>query len=288
MLNKVKCSAGKGPLCSLVNTSPGQDLDLFRAGGVWLAKPLQQPVPQLSVYKMGAMTPTSLGKFSWIQLGREGKRQLLSTLPAMLCLEEVGCHGAIWPQFCTDLPSILTVLAPCLQPPLLAPQGSSAGLLPLWAASFRLCPEHLGGSCSHPALQDVTPLLAAYCLSPPCSQTSVSSLPTHPSQSHQPPLHSHITFFSFPGFISHNPAHGRTSKEGSPHHTILLSCPRTCTAHSFPAITCMWERKMGTRGARGHGHTPPADEGWQEPFSWQQCQHKVTAWTHLKPGSCLS
>lgn len=52
-----ECLAGKGPLCSLVNTALTPELGFLRAGGGHL----QQPVPQLSAYEMGAMSLTLLG-----------------------------------------------------------------------------------------------------------------------------------------------------------------------------------------------------------------------------------
>lgn len=222
---------------------------------------------------------------AWQSPGQQVRKgQLISTVPAMFCLKKVGCHRAVRLMACTNPPPFPRVFASCLWPRLPVPWGSSAGLLPPWADSFQLCPEHLGGSCSHPALWDVTrpwpPTAPLHPVPRPLSSVCHPPFPKSPAT-----LHLHIVFSSFPDFISWNPAHGSTSKDVLSLHTILFLHPHTCAARSFPAITLMKERKTGTRGIREHRHMWPVDEGQQEYFSWQQCQHKVPAWTHQKPGS---
>lgn len=163
-------------------------------------------------------------------------------------------------MFCTDLPPIPTVLAPCLQPPLLAPRDSSAGFLPPRAPSFQLCSEHLGRSCSHPVLQDTTPSSAVYCPSPSCSQTSVFSLPP-----------------TLPKVTSHSST------------PVSLSSPFQALFHITQHMVAPLRKHCPTTPSCFHvPMSTLADEGWWERLSWQQSQHKVTAWTHLKPGSCLS
>lgn len=230
MLNSVKSWASKRCLC--------------RAGDAQLAEPLQQPVLQPSACKIGDFFWKSQLNSSW-----QGRERSAPHPAASNAFPQEG--WLLW----GNLATVLHWLPTHPNSAFALPAASSPGTIKQlwWAPASVPSLEHMGGSYNYSALQDVTPSFITCCLFPACSQTSLSSLPpTLPKVTHTP--QPFTTFFSIPDFIPHNPAYGNTSKETFPHHTVLLSQPHLHIAHSFPAITCMRQRKTGTRGAGGQGH----------------------------------
>lgn len=227
MLNAVKSSASKRSPCSPVNTVLAR-MGFFRAGDAQLAEPLQQPVLQPSACQIGAFLQKSQLNSAWqgreraaprpaaskystlgrlAAMGQLGHSFALSSHPSQQCFCP-ACSPLSWHHKAALRGSCL-----CGQPRAhwrLTQLFSITGCDPCWslAAPFQLVLRPLSPVCHQP----------------------FSKSPVAPQ--------AFITFFSFPDFISHNSAHGNTSKEALPHHTVLLSHPSISIAHSFPAITC--------------------------------------------------
>lgn len=286
-LNKVKCSAGKGPLCSPVNTvlarswacsglvvrswpSPFSNLCLSSRSIKWVQwhwLPWENSAEFSSAGRARGCSSARCQRCSASRrlaaTGQFGRSFALSSHPSWQCL----------PHTCSllSLHHEAALLGSCLrgQPP--------------FSFAHSISDAHAIIRCYRMRPHPWSPTASLHRVPRPLSPACLPLFSKSPAT-----LHPHTTSFSFAGFISHNPAHGSASKKALPHHTVLLSHPHIHAAHSFPATTYMRERKTGSRGAWGHGHTQLVDEGLWERFFWQQCQLKVTAWTHLKPGSCLS